>query len=136
MPTIEYDLEYTYPDDATGGIVLPVELSTTSSVRFPAHLDTGAAYCLFQSHWAELLGLTLSDGEPLKFSVADGGVLIAYGHSLNVRVLGMSVSSIVYFTDHPNFRRNVLGRQGWLHHFKLGLIHYDSQLYLSSPGDH
>ena len=57
---------------------------------------------------------------------------MAYGHTLSVKVLDQRVDSLVYFTDDPQFRRNVLGRQGWLHHFKFGLIHYESKLYLGS----
>ena len=136
MPSVEFDLEHSYPDDPTGGIVLSVELLGTSTVRFPAHVDTGAADCLFQSVWAELLGLTLQDGIHKSFSPAGGGSISAFGHDVTLRVLGKTVSSMVYFTDHPQFRRNVLGREGWLHHFKFGLVHYDSKLYLGNRGDY
>jgi len=134
MPSVDFDLEYTYPDDSTGGIVLSVELEAEGSVRLLAHVDTGAANCLFRSDYADLLGLTLADGVPMRFSAAGGGVIEAYGHTITIKVLGQAVSSLVYFTDHPQFRRNVLGRQGWLHHFKLGLIVYDAKLYLGTRG--
>jgi len=42
---------------------------------------------------------------------------------------------MVYFTDHQGFSRNVLGREGWLHPFKFGLVHYDRKLYVSRYGD-
>jgi len=130
MPTLEFDLEYLYPDDPKGSIALSVELQAGGSARLLAYLDTGAANCLFQSDYAEILGLTLTDGIPQSFSAADGGSIKAYGHSVTIKVLDHTVESMVYFTDNPQFRRNVLGRQGWLNHFKLGLIAYDSKLYL------
>jgi len=130
MPTVEFDLEHLYPDDPTGGIVLSVELQAGNSTRLLAHVDTGAANCLFQSDYADLLGLTLTERIPKNFSPAGGGSIIAYGHQVTIKVLDHTVESIVYFTDHPQFTRNVLGRQGWLHHLKLGLIQYESKLYL------
>lgn len=67
MPTVEFDIEHLYPDDTTGGIVLSVELQAGNSTRLLAHVDTGAANCLFQSDYADILGLTLTDGIPKNF---------------------------------------------------------------------
>jgi hypothetical protein len=108
MPSVDFDLEYTYLDDPTGGIVLPVELEAERPVRLLAYVDTGAANCLFRSEYAELLGLTLTDGVPLRFSTAGGGVIDAYGHTITIKVLRQAVSSLVYFTDHPQFRREAV----------------------------
>jgi hypothetical protein len=135
MPIVEFDLEHVYPDEPTGNIPLSVKLEVAgASTRFLAYVDTGAARCLFQSEYAEILGLDLRAGELLQFSAAGGGTIDAYGHTVIVEVLEQRVESVVYFTEHPGFRRNVLGRQGWLHHFKFGLIHYESKLYLGSLG--
>jgi hypothetical protein len=133
MPTIDFDLEHVYADDPAGNILLSVTLEVgDASARFWAYVDTGAAHCLFQSGYAEILGLDLRAGEPLRLSAADGGTIEAWGHTVLIEVLDQRVESAVYFTDHPGFRRNVLGRQGWLHHFKFGLIYYESKLYLGS----
>lgn len=133
MPTLDFDLEHVYPDDPAGNIALSVKLGVgEASARFLAYVDTGAARCLFQSEYAEILGLELKTGEQLQFSAAGGGTIDAYGHTVILEVLDQRVESVVYFTDHPGFRRNVLGRQGWLHHFRFGLIHYESKLYLGS----
>lgn len=133
MPTIDFDLEHVYVDDLAGNIPLSVTLEVgDASARFLAYVDTGAGHCLFQSGYAEILDLDLRAGEPLRLSAADGGTIEAWGHTVIIEVLDQRVESVVYFTDHPGFRRNVLGRQGWLHHFKFGLIHYESKLYLGS----
>jgi len=131
MPSVDFDLEHVYPNDPAGNIPLSIKLEVgETSARFWAYVDTGAAHCLFQSEYAEILGLELRVGLPLQFSVAGGAIIEAYGHTVIVEVLDRRVESVVYFTDHPGFRRNVLGRQGWLHHFKFGLIYYESKIYL------
>lgn len=132
MHTLEFETEYRYPDHPTAGIVLDVQLHASSNkfVTVQAHVDTGASYCLFMSEYADLLGLELRDGEPKEFNTPNGGKIKAYGHNLTIKVLNHEVDSMVYFADDPLFKRNVLGRQGWLHHFRLGLIHYESKLYL------
>lgn len=131
MPIIDFAIEHTYTDDR---IVVDVELRAARSTRALAHVDTGAENCLFQADYADLIGLNLEDGELKQFSPAGGGSIRAYGHYVNLTVLGCSVDSLVYFTDHPQFTRNVLGRHGWLHHFRFGLVEYESKLYLSAYG--
>jgi hypothetical protein len=128
MATVSFDIEHTYSDH-DWGIVLDVELNG-KGVRFLATLDTGAAYCIFQSDYADLLDLTLKDGIPLTLSLANGARIEAYGHEVTMTVLGRTVSSVVYFTDAFGFRRNVLGRRGWIDLFKLGIVYYQSKLYL------
>ena len=131
MATVDFELEHVYPDDPARGIQLPVRLELGDrSIRLVAYVDTGAGYCMFQSEYAELLGLELTQGMQIEVTPAGGGVIEAYGHTVVIEVLDQRVESMVYFTNHPGFRRNVLGRQGWLHHFKFGLIHYESKLYL------
>ena len=130
MPILTFDIEYRYADDLRG-IPLSVELEAGGTTRLLAFLDTGAKHCLFQSEYADLLGLNLEQGSRLEFSPAGGGSIIGFGHQVKLTVLGESVESMVYFTSHPGFTRNVLGRQGWFHHFRFGLVLYDSLLYLS-----
>jgi Aspartyl protease len=133
MPTLEFDLEHIYPDEPGRNIPVPVTLEVgNASARLLAFVDTGAERCIFQSEYADILGLELRAGEQLIFSGAGGGRIEGYGHTVTIEVLDQRVESVVFFTDHPGFRRNVLGRQGWLHHFKFGLIHYESKIYLGS----
>lgn len=129
MPSLEFETDHKYPDDRRG-ITVSVELQAGRAVRLPATVDTGAENCIFQAEYAEQLGLNLQQGHRKTFSAAGVEQIVAYGHEVTLTVLGHSVNSMVYFTDHPGFARNVLGRQGWLHHFKFGLIHYRQQLYL------
>ena len=130
MPVLSFDIEHRYDDHQTGGIPVSVELAAGGSTRLLAFVDTGASYCLFQAEYAELLGLVLENGIQREFSTPNGAPVVGYGHEVRLTALGQSVDSVVYFTSDPGFRRNVLGRQGWLHHFRFGLILYDSLLYL------
>ncbi len=42
---------------------------------------------------------------------------------------------MVYFAAPPDFPRSVVGRIGWLQHFRLGLIDHDTALFLSHHDD-
>jgi len=39
---------------------------------------------------------------------------------------------LIYFFADPMIDKKVLGRTGWLDRFRLGLIHHDNKIYLSS----
>lgn len=132
MVRLDFEIEQQYPDDVTGGIVLDVEIASSQNVRLKAHVDSGAAHCLFQSVYADLLGLDLDQGVKLSLSVANGGLIVAYGHEVTMTVLGQTVNSLVYFTKDQGFQRNVLGRQGWFHHFRVALAIYESRIYLGN----
>ena len=112
-------------------IEVPVTLrSGEDSVSFPAQLDTGATYCVFERTYAEILGLSVESGTHLRFTTAMGS-FDAYDHTLSLETLGYSFDSTVYFAMHDGFRRNALGRRGWIDHLRLGLIDYESKLYLN-----
>ncbi len=131
MVDLAFETEHVFADDPTGGIVLDVEITLSDRpVRLKAHVDSGAANCLFQAEYAQCLGVNLREGVTKRFSVSDGGAIVAFGHEVNLTVLGHTVTSVVYFTEHEGFRRNVLGRQGWFHHFRIGLALYNSKIYL------
>ena len=128
MHLLEFETLHNYA--AKDNIEVPVTLrSGERTVSFPAQLDTGATYCIFERSYAETLGLSVESGTPLRFTTAIGS-FDAYGHMLTLEALGYSFDVTVYFA-HESFRRNVLGRRGWIDHVRLGLIEYESKLYLS-----
>lgn len=102
----------------------------TETVRLFAKVDTGADHCVFERGFAEALLIEVEGGMPLTFSTV-AGEFRAYGHELTLAVLGVEVQALVYFYENPNFTRNVLGRNGWLNRVRLGLVDYDSVVYLS-----
>lgn len=82
----------------------------------------------------EALGLTVESGELVRFATAIGS-FEAYGHSVTLETLGYSLDVTVYFAADDTFKRNVLGRRGWLDHQRLALIDYKSELYLGRYED-
>jgi hypothetical protein len=117
------------------GITLLISLSLNArSVRLPAKVDTGAAFCIFQREYAEHLGIDVEGGQYQKVSTA-AGHFDAYGHTVTLSCFEWEFQSVVYFAAPTDFSRNVVGRVGWLDHFRLGLIDHDSMLFLSLYDD-
>jgi hypothetical protein len=127
---LNFDTLHNYGPDKNS-LEIPVTLHLgRSTVKFPARLDTGAAFCVFERGYAETLGLTVETGSPLRFSTAVGS-FDAYGHMLTLETLGYSFDVTVYFAADELFTRNVLGRRGWLDQMRIGIVDYESKLYLS-----
>lgn len=55
----------------------------------------------------------------------------AYGHEIEIDVLGVLTQSLVYFFADPAIRKNVLGRTGWIDRMRIGLVDHDSRIYLA-----
>jgi hypothetical protein len=130
-----HQLSFTHAHSYAGldaNITLPVVLrSGARFVDLVASLDTGASYCLFESGYAAELGLDLTSGVQTRFRTANSN-FNAYGHEVEIAVLGIVVRSLVYFFAEPSIRKNVLGRGGWLDRVRVGLVDHDRELYLSA----
>ena len=115
-----YQLEFTAAHSygsGREGISVPVLLqSGTNSVRLAASIDTGATFCLFRSEVAEALGLDLASAASKRFRTAAGS-FEAFGHDVEITVLGMTTFSTVYFFAAASINKNALGRVGWLDRF-------------------
>jgi hypothetical protein len=122
-------------DTTLQGITVPITLRVgAETAEFQAKIDSGADNGIFARVHGERLGLDIESGPPTRFRTAMGGFL-TYGHDVTLTVLELAVVTTVYFAADPHFATNVLGRQGWLDRVRLGLIDYDSQLYLSAYDD-
>jgi predicted aspartyl protease len=104
------------------------------TVRTDAHVDTGATFCVFKRELGMSLGLEVETGHPMRFSTVTGS-FDAYGHTVTLETLGHSFDVTVYFAAHESFARNLLGRRGWLDQLRVGLIEYESKLYVSRYDD-
>ena len=56
---------------------------------------------------------------------------MAYLHEVNLSLASFEFSGLVGFAEDKEFRRNVLGRRGFIEQMTLGLIDYEGKLYLS-----
>jgi hypothetical protein len=127
--SLNFDVEHDY--SGTEAITVLVTLRYgQDKVSFDANVDTGSTFCIFNRGHAETLGLNVESGEPTRFKTVTGS-FDAYGHALTLETLGYSFDVTVYFAAHEGFIRNVLGRRGWLDQVRLGLVEYESKLYLS-----
>jgi len=113
------------------GISLETTLrSAELFINCDAKIDTGAEVCLFQRAIGEALEIPIEDGLKKRLETLTG-VLTAFGHQVVLETLGLQLQTIVYFAASDEVRRNLLGRQGWLQLIRLGIVDYDSELYLS-----
>jgi predicted aspartyl protease len=130
MYQLEFTTSHSYESDREG-ISVPVLLkSGPNSVRIAASIDTGATFCIFRNELAEALGLDLANSAPKRFRTATGS-FEAFGHEVEISVLGVTTLSTVYFFADAAINRNVLGRVGWLDRVRLALVDHDSTLYLA-----
>jgi hypothetical protein len=99
-----------------------------------AKVDTGASLCIFQREYAEQLGIDVESGQ-LQVVSSVNGQFEVYGHTVTLTCLDWEFETTVYFAAVADFTRNVVGRSGWLEHFRLGLIDHDEVLFLSHYDD-
>lgn len=122
-------------DPAEAGIAVPVVLCVgPAQTEVQAKLDTGATCCVFEREIGEDLGLDIESGAPERIWTATGSFL-AFGHEVSITAFGYQFNVIAYFTVMRDFKRNVLGRKGWLQQLRIGIIDYDGKLYLSAYDD-
>jgi hypothetical protein len=131
---LSFAISYEYNSQQVG-VTVPVRLRTwAEAIDVRAKIDTGASFCVFARKHAEQLGIDVESGKLEKLSTVTGSFVV-YGHEVTLDVLGLEIATTVYFAADENFRRNVLGRQGWLDRVRLGLIDYEGKLFLSDYND-
>ncbi len=118
-------------DSGKSGISIPVTLRLGQSAEsLMAKIDTGASHCIFRRIYGEQLGLDIERGYPLQISTATG-TFTAYGHDVTLLVADFEFDATVYFATDEAFRRNVLGRHGWLEKVTIAIRDYEGELYVS-----
>lgn len=128
--TLEFEVAHEYSLFEVGITVKTILRSGNVSVYFDAKIDTGSTYCIFERHHGEGLGFDIESGDLMNIGTATGSFR-AFGHEVEIEVLGIKFDSTIYFAESEYFDRNVLGRTGWLNKVKLALIEEEGKLYLS-----
>jgi len=141
---IEFTTIHSYGSEREG-ISVPVILKAgENSVRLAASIDTGATFCIFRNELADArneladarneladaLGLHPANASLKRFRTANSS-FEAFGHEVEISVLGVTTVSIVYFFVDASINKNVLGRVGWLDRVRLGLVDHDTTMYLA-----
>ena len=85
---------------------------------------------MFDHGVADSLGIDVESGIPLRLRTLAGS-FTAYGREVTLRTYNQEWSATVYFHGQgPRIVPNFLGRTGWLDRIRLGLVHYDQQIYV------
>jgi Aspartyl protease len=131
MPvSLAFDAAHHYAG-ALDGIEVPITLCIgTQSVELLAKLDTGAAHCIFEPKYAEMLGVEVDSGRLQRFRTVAGS-FAAYQHEVTIQTLGIEFSAVVFFAQDSTFNRNFLGRSGWLDRLRIAIVDYDRLLFVS-----
>jgi hypothetical protein len=128
--SLEFDTTHQYTE-AKDGINVPIALGIGSqSVELLAKLDTGAAHCVFERKYGEMLGLAVESGRLQRFRTVAGS-FAAYEHEVTIQTLGIEFQAVVFFAQDSTFNRNFLGRSGWLDRLRIGIIDYDRMLFVA-----
>ena len=85
---------------------------------------------MFERILAEDLGLEIESGFGSRLATLSGTVQVS-GHVVTIETFGARFDSFVYFATDYGPTRNLLGRTGWLDHFRLAIVHYNRELFLS-----
>jgi hypothetical protein len=126
--SLDFDANVEYKE-TPAGILVPLRLiHGDRSVELSARLDTGAADCLFDRSYADVLGLADSGVEREYRTVT--GSFKAFGHEITLDTLGLRWSAVVFFHAMGNPAYAFVGRRGWLDRVRLGIVHYEQRLFL------
>ncbi len=122
-------------DAGQPSITVPVTLSVSQTrVDCNAKIDTGSSNCIFARNVGEELGLDIGSGLRLLVGTVTGN-FVAYLHEVNLSLASFEFSGLIGFAEDNEFRRNVLGRRGFIEQMTLGLVDYEGKLYLSRYDD-
>lgn len=128
MSSLEFDADFGYEENSAG-ILIPIRLAHNGrSVELSARLDTGAADCLFDRFYADILNLPDAGVERSYRTVT--GSFHAFGHEITIETLGLRWPALVFFHAMGNPAHSFVGRRGWLDRIRLGIVHHDRRLFL------
>lgn len=131
---MSYQLSFTELVNYDAGqpsITVPVTLRVSQArVHCDAKVDTGSSNCIFARNLGEELGLDIETGLRLLVGTVTGN-FVTYLHEVNLSLASFEFSGLVGFAEDQGFRRNVLGRRGFIEQMTLGLVDYEGKLYLS-----
>jgi hypothetical protein len=91
-------------------------------------IDTGSSNCIFARSVGEELGLDIESGLRLLVGTVTGN-FVAYLHEVDLSLASFEFSGLVGFAADQGFRRNVLGRRGFIEQLTLGLVDYEGKLF-------
>ena len=115
-------MRYPYREIAKGlvGPIVDIEIWTGGRwVKFDAYIDSGAAYTIFHTDNAEILGLNYRHGRRIMIRVGDGKLIPVYMHKLPVQFSGQKFTATIGFSESLGVGFNLLGRISFFDRFRI-----------------
>lgn len=101
--------------------IIPIILkSDTSFTPYPALIDSGADFCIFNKELAKLLGISLS-AEKVPFVGIGKSMVEGYWGEVQLRIGDEMYPTNVIFADISDFGHGILGQKGFFDHFDVRL---------------
>ncbi|MGH9838335.1 MAG: hypothetical protein ACREEM_06090 [Blastocatellia bacterium] len=122
-------------DPKQPNMTLPVALTANNRTETTeAVIDNGSTLCVFQRKIADWPGINVERGIEAHVS-AMGTIIQIYGHEVTLTLGELSLVLFVYFPAYQHIPRNLLGRQGFLQKFLVGLDDHGGYVYLGYHDD-
>ena len=104
--------------------IIPVTLNLGENyIVTEALVDSGAASCIFDAQFAEVLGITdlVENGQEIVFEGISGHTLTGYCHDVTLIIGGYQCPRIriAFSRDMPDNAVNILGQQGFFELFPI-----------------
>ena len=128
--TISFEQEFQYREIPGLGMLPAIVvglIGPSGQDDFPAIIDTGATYSLFNGIRARAIGLELSEGRS-EYLTGLSGQLPARIHRVTLELLGHRFVCEVAFSEQA-IRRELLGRNDLFEHIRLGFLEGSSLGY-------
>lgn len=107
--------------------IIPITLEFGErSLRYPALIDSGADFCIFEAQLGAYLGLDVESGQPEYFGgVQERGGAVAYFHNVSLIVGGQRHDVRIGFSpDVAQYGYGILGQIGF---FSFFVVKFDQQ---------
>ncbi|HBQ51081.1 hypothetical protein A3B42_03690 [Candidatus Daviesbacteria bacterium RIFCSPLOWO2_01_FULL_38_10] len=114
---------FAYIDDEP---IVPLEIQTRNGewIEFHAYIDSGAGFSVFHADHAEVLGLNMTKGRKIFFTVGDGAQIPAYIHKVPVKFAGERFMAEIAFSASLGVGTNLLGLKSFFDRFSFCFQHF------------
>jgi hypothetical protein len=130
--SLDFDVDLEY-EETSAGMLVPIRLiHGDRSVELSAWLDTGAADCLFDRFYADILGLAGSGVERDYRTVT--GSFKAFGHEVTIETLGLQWPALGVFLHYGKSRPRICRSPRLAGSSPPCIVHYEQRLFLGQYG--
>ena len=96
--------------------MIPLALRGKERIETIGLVDSGAAFSIFKPSFADILGINIRRGERVLAEGISGRIQVDV-HEIEMEVEGIQFKCRVGFSPHYSASINIIGREGFFHHF-------------------